>query len=69
MITYYIIRAKTTENSLKICGEVISNSLLISMVLKGLPSEFKPFTTVITQKEKSVTYRNHLISFCLTKNI
>ena len=55
-VTDYMIRAETAAVSLKNSGEVISDSLLIAMILKGLPSEFKPFTTVITQKEKSLNF-------------
>ena len=51
-----MIRAETAAVSLKTSGEVISDSLLIAMILKGLPSEYKPFTTVITQKEKSLNF-------------
>ena len=51
-ICNYIIRTENILNSLKEAGEVISNRLLIAMVLKGLASSFKPFATVITQKEK-----------------
>ena len=29
---------------------MVSDSLLIAMVLKGLPSDFKIFSTVVTQK-------------------
>lgn len=55
-VTDYILRAETAATSLKTSGEVISDSLLTAMVLKGLPAEFKPFSTVITQKDKSLTF-------------
>ena len=55
-VTDYMIRAETAAVSLKTSGEVISDSLLIAMILKGLPTEFKPFTTVITQKDKSLNF-------------
>ena len=47
-----MIRAETAVTSLKTAGEVISDSLLIAMVLKGLPAEYRTFSTVVTQKEK-----------------
>ena len=50
-VTDYVIRAETAATSLKTAGETISDSLLIAMVLKGLPLEFKPFSTVVTQKD------------------
>ena len=47
-ITDYIIRTENISKTIKEAGGVVSNKLLIAMVLKGLPSNFKPFTTVIT---------------------
>ena len=47
-----MIRAETAVTSLKTAGEEISDSLLIAMVLKGLPAEYRTFSTVVTQKEK-----------------
>eukprot|EP00795_Rhopilema_esculentum_P005613 gene5613-10823_t len=55
-VTDYIIRAETAATSLKSAGETISDSLLIAMVLKGLPAKFKPFSTVVTQKDKDQTF-------------
>ena len=54
--TDFIIRAETAANSLKNCDEVISDGLLIAMVLKGLPDEYKQFATVINQKDKVLTF-------------
>ena len=47
-ITDDIIRSENISNSLKEAGEVISDRILIAMVLKGLPPNFKPFAMVIT---------------------
>ena len=55
-ITDYIIRTENISNALKEAGEVISDGLLIPMELKGLPPNFKTFTTVITQKKKTLTF-------------
>ena len=55
-ITDYIIRAENISNSLKEADEIISNGILIVMVLKGLPPNFKPFATVITQKKNILTF-------------
>lgn len=55
-ITDYIIRAETTAASLRDTGEAISDSLLIAMLLKGLPQDYKPFVTVVNQKEKAITF-------------
>jgi len=51
-----MLRAETAATSLKSAGEVISDSLLIAMILKGLPSEYKIQCTVITQKDKELTF-------------
>ena len=45
-LTQFILRAETVKAQLVKAGETISDSLLMAMVLKGLPSEFKPFMTV-----------------------
>jgi len=55
-VTDYMLRAETSATSLKSAGEVISDSLLIAMVLKGLPSEYKTLCTVVTQKDKELTF-------------
>ena len=52
-ITDYIIRTENISNELE---EVIRDGLLITMVHKGLPPNFKPFITVITQKKKTLTF-------------
>ena len=51
-VTDYMIRAEGAASSLKSAGEVISDSLRISMVLKGLPLEYKSFVVIITQSDK-----------------
>ena len=56
-ITDYVLRAETAAASLKTAGETISDSLLIAMILKGLPqTRFKPFSTVVTQKDKAFSF-------------
>ena len=55
-VTTYVIRGETAAASLKNAGETISDSLLIAMILKGLPREFDAFTTVITQKENVLEF-------------
>ena len=61
-VTDYMIRAETAAAALKMSGESITDSLLVSMVLKGLPMEFKPFVTVITQNDKAVTFAEFKVS-------
>ena len=54
-VTDYMVRAETAATLLKAASENISDSLLIAMVLKGLPPEFKMFRAVIGQK-KTLTF-------------
>jgi len=55
-VTDYVIRAETTSAALNCIGENVSDSLLIAMVLKGLPESFKPFVVVVTQSDKQQTF-------------
>jgi transposase InsO family protein len=55
-ITDYIIHAETAANALKAAGETISDALLVAMALKGLSEEYKTFVTVITQRDKAMTF-------------
>ncbi|XP_006826135.1 uncharacterized protein LOC102800653 [Saccoglossus kowalevskii] len=61
-VTDYIIRAESAATSLKAAGEVISDSLLIAMMLKGLPPQFRTFVAVITQREKQQTFSNFKVA-------
>ena len=54
--TDYILRAEKAATSLKTTGEVISDGLLVSMALKGLPEGFKTFTTVVSQRDPQMTF-------------
>jgi hypothetical protein len=55
-VTDYVLRAESAATALKQAGENVSDSLLIAMVLKGLPDSFKPFVVVITQSEKGQSF-------------
>ena len=49
-ITEYVVRAETADPSLKFAGE--SDSLLIAMVLKGQPPEYKTFSAIVSQRDE-----------------
>ena len=55
-VTDYVIRAETAAAALNNADEKVSDSLLIAMVLKGLPESFKPFVVVVTQSDKQQTF-------------
>eukprot|EP00794_Sanderia_malayensis_P019551 gene19551-21483_t len=55
-VTDYVIRAEKASTALKNAGETVNDSLLIAMVLKGLPGSFKPFVVVVTQSDKKQTF-------------
>ena len=61
-VTDYIIRAETTKASLTNAGETIQESLLIAMILKGLPKEYQAFTTVVTQRETPMTFSDFKVA-------
>ena len=61
-VTDYIIRAETAATRLNNAGEQLSDSLLIAMVLKGLPAAFRTFSTVITQSENEITFAEFKVS-------
>ena len=61
-VTGYMICAETASESLKTAGETISDSLLIAMILKGLPLEYKTFCTVITQRKEAMTFKEFKIA-------
>ena len=56
-ITEYIICAESAATALRSAGEVVLDGLLIAMVLKGLPKEYKAFFVVVTQNEKTQTFQ------------
>jgi len=55
-VTDYVIRAETAAAALNSANENISDSLLIAMVLKGLPESCKLFIVVVTQSDKEQTF-------------
>ena len=56
-VTDYLIRSETAASSLKTIGEQVSDGLLISMILKGLPDDYKPFVVVVTQSDREHNFQ------------
>ena len=54
-LTDYVLKADTAATSLKSAGEEIRDSLLVAMVLKGLPTQCNTFKTVATQREREMS--------------
>ncbi|XP_057680235.1 uncharacterized protein LOC130908627 [Corythoichthys intestinalis] len=55
-IADYIIRAETAITALRNAGETLGDSLLIAMVLKGLPESYKPFTIHVAHTDENMTF-------------
>ena len=51
-ITDYVLRAGTAAASLKSADEIVSDSLLIAMVMKGLPEDYKTFSAIVLQRDE-----------------
>ena len=60
--TDYVIRAEAGAALSRNSGETIGDSLLIAMILMGLPSSFNSFKTVVTQKDKQPTFQPFKVS-------
>ena len=55
-LTEYISGAERLASNLKAAGETISDSILVAMVMKGLPSTFDSFIVFVTQSAKDYTF-------------
>jgi hypothetical protein len=51
-IVDYVIRAETAATALRNADEAVSDAILIAMVLKGLPSNFKTFSAMVAHAQK-----------------
>ena len=61
-LTDYILRAETAAAAVRSAKKTVDDDLLVAMVLKGLPSSFKPFTVVITQQEKVMSFKDFKVA-------
>ena len=50
-VTDCMLRAERVSTLLKNANEVVSDSLRVAMILKGLPDDYHLFATVVTQRE------------------
>ena len=53
-LTDYVIRAEDYVSKLRSAGERVTDSLLVAMVMKGLPPKYEQFVFGITQRERQV---------------
>ena len=61
-LTDYIIKAESAAAALRLAGEVVSDGLIQSMVLNGLPDSYKGFEDIITQREKVMTFADFKVA-------
>ena len=50
-LTDHVIRAQNAATALNAADELVSDSLLVAIVAKGVPDDYTPFLAVITQQE------------------
>ena len=55
-VTDYVLRAECTAAALKNAQQNIDDALLIAMLLKGLPTSYNSFATVITQRDGAIDF-------------
>ena len=55
-LTEYVSKAERLSTNLKSCNETVSDSMLIAMVMRGLPESYSSFIVVITQSSKEYTF-------------
>lgn len=51
-VTDFIIRAESAATALKAANANVTDALLVGMLLKGIPEEFKPLIAVVNQFEE-----------------
>ena len=61
-LTDYIIKCEQTATQLRSAGKVIEDSLLIAMVIKGLPPSYKPFIVYIQQQDDEMSFTNFKVA-------
>ena len=57
-VTDYVLRAENSSTALQEAGEAVSDGLLVAMALKGLPQQYKSFVAVVTQSDKTWSFKD-----------
>ena len=52
-----ILATESAATALKAVNETVSDALLVAMILKGLPEEYKSFMAVVTQSEEHQNFQ------------
>ena len=55
-LTEYVSKAERLSTNLKSCNDTVSDSMLIAMVMQGLPETYSSFIVLITQSSKEYTF-------------
>ena len=55
-VTDYIIRTESAVNALKNAGQTLEDSMIVALVMKGLPREYKPFVVVMMQSDRTMSF-------------
>ncbi len=60
-MTDYVIRTETILTALKNAGQAVDDASIITMILKGLPHNFNPFSIYVTHVDilDSTASRKH----------
>lgn len=61
-LTDYILKGETLAAALKPAGEVISDGLVQSMLLNGLPEYYRRFEDIVTQWDKVMTFSDFKVA-------
>ena len=61
-LTDYILKGETVAAGLKSAGEIISDGLLQSMLLNGLPECYRRFEDIVTQRDKMMTFSDFKVA-------
>ena len=61
-IVDYVILAETAATALTNADKAVSDALLISMALKGLPTNYKTFSAIVVQQDEKIAFTEFKVS-------